>query len=292
MSHVMLALSYAKQSQQSTVAFYDSKTHDKETLHNYIENRMEWALEHNEFQMFLQPKMDLYKNTICGAEALVRWIVADGSQTIFPDQFIPIFEQNGFCMKLDFYMIEQACKQIRAWIDAGYSPIPISVNQTKLLLYQDDYVERLCTITRQYNIPNKYITLEILEGLALENPEKVSVCINQLHSHGFSISMDDFGTGYASITTLSQLQIDELKLDRSFLMQVDQNTDQNRRKILGVVIEVAKRLNISTVAEGIETKAHTQLMRDMNCNYGQGYFYSRPIPANEFTDRFLQNNSK
>lgn len=104
--------------------------------------------------------------------------------------------------------------------------------------------------------------------------------------------MDDFGTGYASITTLSQLQIDELKLDRSFLMQVDQNTDQNRRKILGVVIEVAKRLNISTVAEGIETEAHTQLMRDMNCNYGQGYFYSRPIPANEFTDRFLQNNSK
>ena len=189
-------------------------------------------------------------------------------------------------------MVEEACKQIRAWMDAGQSPIPISVNQTKLLLYEDDYVERLCAITRTYNVPNRYITLEILEGLALENPEKVSACIDQLHHHGFSISMDDFGTGYASLTTLSQLQIDELKLDRSFLMQADQQTEHNRRKILEAVIEVAKRLQISTVAEGIETEAHEQLMRDMHCNYGQGYYYSRPIPAKEFTEKFLANDAQ
>lgn len=241
--------------------------------------------------MYLQPKMDLQNHTISGAEALVRWIV-DGKQTIFPDQFIPLFERNGFCIKLDFYMVEEACKQIRAWMDDGRSPIPISVNQTKLLLYEDDYVERLCAITRKYDVPNRYITLEILEGLALENPEKVAVCIDQLHSHGFSISMDDFGNGYASLTTLSQLQIDELKLDRSFLLQADQNTEHNRRKILEVVIEVAKRLHISTVAEGIETEAHEQLMREMHCNYGQGYFYSRPIPADEFTAKFLQNDAQ
>lgn len=289
MSHVMLALSYAKQSQQATVTFYDTKAHDRETLNNYIENRMEWALEHGEFQMFLQPKMDLRKNTIIGAEALVRWII-EGTNNISPNYFIPLFEQNGFCTKLDLYMVEQACKQIRKWIDAGISPIPISVNQTKLLLYEDDYVERICSITKKYDVPNKYITLEILEGLALENLEKVSVCIEKLHDQGFSISMDDFGTGYASLTTLSQLQIDELKLDRSFLMQADQNTERNRRKILEVVVEVAKRLNITTVAEGIETESHSQLMRDMHCDYGQGYFYSRPIPANEFTKKFLQHN--
>ena len=291
MSHVMLALSYAKQSRQATVTFYDSKAHDRETLNNYIENRMEWALEHGEFQMYFQPKMDLQNHTISGAEALVRWIV-DGKQTIFPDQFIPLFERNGFCIKLDFYMVEEACKQIRTWMDDGRSPIPISVNQTKLLLYEDDYVERLCAITRKYDVPNRYITLEILEGLALENPEKVAVCIDQLHSHGFSISMDDFGNGYASLTTLSQLQIDELKLDRSFLLQADQNTEHNRRKILEVVIEVAKRLHISIVAEGIETEAHEQLMREMHCNYGQGYFYSRPILADEFTAKFLQNDAQ
>lgn len=290
MSHVMLALNYAKQSQQSTVSFYDSKIHEKEMLQHYIENRMEWALEHGEFQMFLQPQMDLRQNSLCGAEALVRWIV-DGKQTIFPDQFIPVFERNGFCVQLDYYMVEQACKQIRAWMDDGLSPVPISVNQTKLLLYEDDYVERICAITQRYGVPNRYITLEILEGLALENLEKVSDCIDQLHRHGFHISMDDFGTGYASLTTLSHLEIDELKLDRSFLIQADQYAENKRRKILEVVIEVAKRLHISTVAEGIETENHVKLMREMNCDYGQGYYYSRPIPAAEFTDTFLHTNT-
>ena len=290
MGHVMMALNFAKQSQQAIISFYDTKIHEKEVLQNYIESRMEQALENNEFQMLLQPKMDLRKNTLSGAEALVRWIV-DGKQIIFPDQFIPLFERNGFCVQLDYYMVEQACKQIRAWMDAGLSPIPISVNQTKLLLYEDDYVERICAIIQRYDVPSRYITLEILEGLALENLEKVSICVDQLHRHGFRISMDDFGTGYASLTTLSHLQIDELKLDRSFLMQADQATENNRRKILEVVIEVAKRLNISTVAEGIETEAHAQLMREMHCDYGQGYYYSRPIPAGEFTNTFLHSDA-
>ena len=286
MSHVMLALSHAKQTQQANISFYDAEIHEKETLQNYIENRMEYALCNGEFQMFLQPKMNLNQGTLCGAEALVRWVI-DGKQTIFPDQFIPIFERNGFCIRLDYYMVEQACKQIRAWMDAGLSPVPISVNQTKLLLYEDDYVERICAITQRYGVPSRYITLEILEGLALENLEQVSARIDRLHSYGFHISMDDFGTGYASLTTLSQLRIDELKLDRSFLIQADQSAEHNRRKILEVVIEVAKRLHISTVAEGIETEAHVQLMREMHCDYGQGYYYSRPISAEEFTKTFL-----
>ena len=287
MSHVMLALHYAKQSQQATISFYDAKIHEKEMLQNYIENHMEQALEHGEFQMFLQPKMDLRQKCLSSAEALVRWMV-DGKQLIFPDQFIPIFEHNGFCIQLDYYMVEQACKQIRAWMDAGLSPLPISVNQTKLLLYEEDYVERICDITRRYEVPSRYITLEILESLALENPERVSARIDRLHSYGFRISMDDFGSGYSSLTTLSQIPIDELKLDRSFLIQGDQSTEHNRRKILEIVIEVAKRLHISTVAEGIETEGHEQLVREMGCDYGQGYYYSRPIPAAEFTDTFLQ----
>ena len=287
MSHVMMALSCAKQSQQAAIAFYDTQIHEKEAMQNYIENRMEWALEHGEFQMFLQPKVDLRQKSLSGAEALVRWIV-DQKQMFYPDQFIPVFERNGFCIRLDYYMVEQACKQIRAWMDAGLSPVPISVNQTKLLLYEDDYVERICAITQRYGVPSRYITLEILEGLALENPKQVSARIDRLHSYGFRISMDDFGTGYSSLTTLSQLPIDELKLDRSFLLQVDQSTEHTRRNILGAVIEVAKRLHISTVAEGIETSEHVQLMQEMRCDYGQGYYYSRPIPAAEFTDIFLQ----
>ena len=241
---------------------------------------MEHALDSGEFQMFLQPKMDLNRGTLSGAEALVRW-VADGKQTIFPDQFIPIFERNGFCIQLDYYMMEQACKQIRAWMDAGLSPVPISVNQTKLLLYEDDYVERICAITQRYGIPSRYITLEILEGLALENPEQVSVRIDRLHSYGFRISMDDFGTGYASLTTLSQLQIDELKLDRSFLVQADQSTESNRRKILEVVIEVAKRLHISTVQSRILQNT------SMVCVLTLSFRFNRVICAGLMPNRFI-----
>lgn len=288
MSHVMLALSHAKQTQQANISFYDAEIHEKEKLQNYIENHMEQALRSGQFQMFLQPKMDLVQGTLSGAEALVRWVV-DGKATFSPDQFIPIFERNGFCIQLDYYMVEQACKQIRAWMDAGLSPVPISVNQTKLLLYEADYVERICAITQCYRVPARYITLEILEGLALENPDTASDCIDRLHSHGFRISMDDFGTGYASLTTLSQLQIDELKLDRSFLAQADRSTEHNRRKILEVVLEVARRMHISTVAEGIETPDHVLLMREMHCDYGQGFYYSKPIPAEEFTQTFLMS---
>lgn len=291
MSHVMLALSHSKQTHKAKISFYDMEIHEKENLQNHIESNMERALADGEFQMFLQPKMDLNQGTLIGAEALVRW-VEDGKQIIFPDQFIPIFERNGFCIQLDYYMMEQACRQIRAWIDAGLTPVPISVNQTKLLLYENDYVERICAIAQRYGVSGQYITLEILEGLALENPQQVSMRIRRLHNYGFRISMDDFGTGYASLTTLSQIQIDELKLDRSFLLQAAQSTEQYCRKILEVVIEVAKLLRISTVAEGIETADNALLMRELNCDYGQGYYYSRPIPAEEFTRNFLQPHSQ
>lgn len=151
-------------------------------------------------------------------------------------------------------------------------------------------MELICEIAQRYGISGHYITLEILEGLALENPQQVSMRIRRLHNYGFRISMDDFGTGYASLTTLSQIQIDELKLDRSFLLRAAQSTEHYCRKILEVVIEVAKLLHISTVAEGIETADNALLMRELNCDYGQGYYYSRPIPAEEFTKNFLQPN--
>ena len=156
---------------------------------------MKQALEQEEFKMYLQPKIDLETNHIIGAEALVRWIRADGT-VIYPDQFIPTFERNGFCSELDLYMVEQACKQLRKWLDAGKEPIQISVNQSKLLFYQSDYIERLCEITNRYQIPPAQITLEILEGLAAKNIDELNKTINKLHQIGFHISLDDFGSGY------------------------------------------------------------------------------------------------
>lgn len=285
-SRVMLALSYAKKEQRNYISFYDINMYEKEKMKNFIENNMEKALRNGEFHMFLQPKFSLSEGKLSGAEALVRWIT-DGEKMIYPDQFIPIFEKNGFCIQLDFYMVEQACKQIRQWLDEGLPAIPISVNQTKLLFYEEGYVERLYEITRRYNVSPKYITLEILEGLALDNVNQLNECITKLRKYGFHISMDDFGTGYSSLNVLGDLSIDELKLDRGFLMQAKENKDSNHRKILQMVIKMAKIMNITTVAEGVETADSEQMLKELSCDYGQGYYYSKPLSVDEFREKFI-----
>lgn len=289
-SCVMLALSNAKEQQRTYISFYDAEIHKKEKFRTYIENNMDRALKAGEFKMFLQPKVNLKTGKLSGAEALVRWII-DGKQTVFPDQFIPIFEQNGFCVQLDFYMVEQACKQIRQWQEEGVTVVPISVNQTKLLFYEEDYVQRLCAITEKYRVSPRYITLEILEDLALTDVQKLNNSIAQLKEYGFSISMDDFGSGYSSLNTLGELRIDELKLDRAFVMQAKTSKDSNQRKILEVIIEMAKKMNMTTVAEGVETADGEQMLKELSCDYGQGYYYSKPIPVAEFKDKFLVENS-
>ena len=257
----------------------------------YVESHMQRALEQEEFRMYLQPKMDLNTGLLTGAEALVRWQTHDRG-LIFPNQFIPLFEENGFCVQLDLYMVEQVCKKLRQWMDEGMTPTNISVNQTRLLFASEGYVEKLLAITGKYNIPPQYITLEILESLVLEHMDRVNACIDRLRAAGFRISMDDFGSGYSSLNTLGRLKIDELKLDRLFLMGVAQDTEGTQRKIMGCILDLAKQLNISTVAEGVETRENEQMMAQLSCNYGQGYYYSRPLTVADFERDFLKPYSK
>ena len=179
MSHVMMALAEAKQGQRTTISFYDAQLHKQEKLQTYIENHMEQALEDGAFKLFLQPKICLKDGTLGGAEALVRWIT-NGIQTFFPDQFIPLFEHNGFCIQLDYYMVEQACRQIRTWLDEGLPLVPISVNQTRLLFHQVGYPQRLREIAAKYEVSPSWITLEILEGLTLEDVELVKQSMAEL----------------------------------------------------------------------------------------------------------------
>lgn len=176
---------------------------------------------------------------------------------------------------------------MRTWIDQGMTPISISVNQTKLLFGREDYVDRLVAITRKYQVQPKYITLEILEGLALDSIEKLNSVIERLNAAGFRVSMDDFGSGYSSLNTLGKIKIDELKLDRLFLYDVAKDTHGTQRKVLASILALAKELNIRTVAEGVETQENEQMMIELDCDYGQGYYYSKPIPADRFLDEFL-----
>lgn len=286
MTHVMFALNSAREGQQDNLWFYNTQLHASEELANYIESHMNRALQHGEFKMFLQPKIELKTGKMVGAEALVRWIKADGTM-IFPNQFIPLFEQNGFSVELDMYMVEQVCRQIRFWMDSYGVSIPISVNQSKLLFYQDNYVEKLCELIERYQVPARMITLEILEGLALEDARGLNDRLLELKEKGFRISMDDFGSGYSSFNTLSSLDIDELKLDRGFLMEMHGSRRERQQLILEQIAQLAGKMNITTVAEGVETREDEEIILQAGCDYGQGYYYSRPIDAQVFTEIYF-----
>lgn len=289
MTHVMFALTTARGSYENNVWFYDSQLHEKEKIENYVETHMHQALRDGEFKMFLQPKTDLKTGRLKSAEALVRWIREDGSM-IYPDQFIPLFENNGFCAKLDLYMVECACRQIREWMDRGLEPIGISVNQSKLLFYEKDYIEIMTELKERYEIPDQLITLEILEGLATENVEELNRKIGILRGQGFRISLDDFGSGYSSLNVLGNLRIDELKLDRGFLLEASDKRNTRFRAVMEEIVQLTKRLRISTVVEGIETASNEQFCCEIGCDQGQGYYYSRPLAQEDFNQQYMKQD--
>ena len=287
MTHVMFALAKARETHQNNVWFFDSKLHEKERMDNYVEGHMYQALKDEEFALYLQLKTDLKTGKAAGAEALVRWPKTNG-EMIYPDQFISVFESNGFCTKLDLYMVEKVCSCIRDWINRGLKPLSVSVNQSKAVLYKADYIQKLCDITERYEIPADLLTLEVLEGAALENAEEFNDTIRRLQAKGFQISMDDFGSGYSSLNVLGKLQIDEVKLDRGFLNEVAEGKNEKARLIMEQIIELSKKLRIRTVVEGVETETSDRMIREWGCDIGQGYYYGRPVSADEFTDKYMK----
>ena len=286
-THTLFAMKTANGTYQNKIWFYDTELHKTELLENYVESHMHQALEKEEFKLYFQPKFELKNGTLYGAEALVRWIPADG-HIIYPDQFISLFEGNGFCTQLDMYMFRQVCRQIRAWMDQGLEPLPVSINQSKLLFYEEGYVDKLTGLLEEYDVPASLITLEILEGLALENAEALNQKIIRLQAAGFRISMDDFGSGYSSLNTLGRIQINELKLDRAFLMEVSSGANQRQYLIMEEIVSLARKLGIQTVAEGVENETDVRLIQTMGCDCGQGYYYSRPISAAEFNEKYMK----
>lgn len=283
------ALKTVKSGYDNEIAFYNHAIHQEESLQRQLENSMEEAIAQKQFKVYLQPKKNFATGEICSAEALVRWVRPDGTM-IFPDQFIPLFESNGFCVKMDLYMVEQVCLLQRRWMDLGYKPFPISVNQSKLLFCQQDYVETLCDITAKYNVPNSSLILEILEGLMITDIPAFNQTIQKLRAAGFQVSMDDFGSGYTSLNTFTSMDLDELKLDRTFLQAIGTVQKTKQKTMMENLIATAKSFGIRTVAEGVETLEQEEFLKSIGCDLGQGYLYSKPIPVAEFEKKYLRNS--
>ena len=219
-THTMFALEKARSLSRNSIWFYDLELHQEEILQNYIESHMNQALEAGEFKMYLQPKFNLRTGNLAGAEALVRWIPEDG-KVIYPGQFIPIFENNGFCTAPG-HVYDRAGMPADQTVDRRRCPAnPHICESIKILFYEADYVSRMKMLIEKYQVSANWITLEILEGLAMENIDELNQVIASLKEIGFKISMDDFGSGYSSLNTLGNLNIDELKLDKGFLKELE-----------------------------------------------------------------------
>lgn len=260
-------------------AFYDEMMFKRAQHKNEVEQRMRYALDNREFQLYIQPKYHLKDECLYSGEALVRWVIEEEAK-YYPDAFIPVFEQNGFIAKLDLYMLEILCAKMKEWKEKGYDLYPISLNQSRLLFFQEHYVDTVKEIVERYEIDPSYLILEITEGLVTYEFEELTKRINQLHALGFQISMDDFGSGYSSLNVLRELPINELKLDRVFLMKTDD--EHKRHIIMHNIISMAKQLGMKTVCEGVETLEQVKMLQEMQCDIAQGYYYSKPISVDEF----------
>ncbi len=245
-----------------------------------IEAMMESALENREFRLFLQPKYDVKHDCIHSAEALVRWFDTEKGEYKFPGEFIPLFETNGFIVKLDHFVYIEVLEYLSHATERGDKVVPISVNVSRVTATSPDFINFYVGNKKKYGIPDNFITLELTESFAMEDYDKISTIISALHNSGMRCSIDDFGSGYSSFSILKQINVDELKLDSVFMKRgIDVKRDD---KLLATVIDLAKSMGMSVVQEGVETKEMFDKVTAMDCDFIQGYYYAKAIPLEEF----------
>lgn len=274
-----LALTQAKGNFQTPYCEYDDNMRQQMVMEQKIVNAMESAIENKEFMLFLQPKYELEGERMIGAEALVRWNSSkDGF--ISPGDFIPVFEKNGFVYAVDKFIWEETCRYLQKWIQEGREVKPISVNVSRVDLYDPKLVQYLVNLRERYGIPENLLELEITESAYTEDPEQIISMTTKLREAGFLILMDDFGSGYSSLNMLKEIHIDVLKLDMGFLKSSDHSSRGGN--ILAAIMQMANSLKMQTIAEGVETKEQLEFLRSIGCQWVQGFYYSKPIAADEY----------
>lgn len=280
----ILALNRVKKLYGKNISIYDDSFRSSLLREQQILDSMEQALTDHQFQIYYQPKYDINTEHISGAEALVRWIHPELG-FLSPGEFIPLFEKNGFITKVDFYVWEEACKNLLKWKNEGRQSIPVSVNISRADFSIPDLAEKITDLADKYCIDRELLHLEITESVYMDEPQSIIQTIDTLRTNGFKIEMDDFGSGYSSLNMLSELSIDILKLDMKFI----QKSSEDKRNILGFIISLSKWMNLTTIAEGVETQEHIDKLRRFGCDYVQGYFFAKPMPAAEF-EHYLEED--
>ena len=274
---IAAALSTVRHQYAQSIAFYDDQMFQKSRRMHQIEECMEQALLDKQFKVYYQPKHDPYTNKVVGAEALVRWTHPQYG-FMSPGDFIPLFEKNGFITPLDFYVWRTVSEDLKKWKEKGLPLVPISVNASRRDFIATSDIASVDAALEEAGIDKNYMHIEITESLCMDD-ELVFSRVKQVHDQGYRIEMDDFGSGYSSLGMICDIPMDIIKLDMSFMRQIDK-----QKEVVRMIVSLAHALGLKIVAEGVENEHQLDLLREFGCDYIQGYCYSKPIPELEFEE--------
>jgi diguanylate cyclase (GGDEF)-like protein len=279
MKHADFAMYHAKDSGRSNYQFFTPDMNVRAIKRQSLENGLRHALERQEFVLHYQPTMNLETGAIVGVEALIRWRHPHLG-LVPPAQFVPVAEECGFIVAIGRWVLREACRQARAWQDAGLPPMRIAINVSAAELRDKDFVAGVSAILTESGLESRYLELELTETYLMQDSTSTAAVLQSLKDTGVQLALDDFGTGYSSLSHLKRFPIDTLKIDRSFVR--DLTTDADDASIVSAVISMGKSLHMRVVAEGVESREQLAFLHEQSCPEGQGYYFSRPMVAKEF----------
>ena len=279
--YVEAALNMARL-QNEDVAFFEHSMMEKMLKDKEISAIFPMAIQREQFEVYYQPKVNINEKKLCGCEALVRWF--RNGKMIPPMDFIPVLEREGTVCTLDFYVLDKVCKSIKNWIDRGIKPVRVSTNFSRAHLKNPDLADSICAVIDKYGISPEYIEIELTEMSGYDNYENLAQFIKTMKERGVHTSIDDFGTGYSSLNLLTDLDVDTVKLDKSYSIRLDNNKEKTKILIRNIV-NMVHDLGFRVIAEGVETDEQAEFLRGIGCSMVQGYLYDKPLPLKEFEIR-------
>jgi EAL domain-containing protein (putative c-di-GMP-specific phosphodiesterase class I) len=284
LKHADQAMYRAKEKGRNNFQFFTAELNALITERLELENKLRRALERQQFSLHYQPRVDMRTRQITGAEALIRWHVSDEEVTP-PSRFIPVAEEIGLIVPIGKWVLRAACAQNKAWQDAGLPPFVVSVNVSVRQFRQDNLVYTIAEVLRETGLEARYLEVELTESAVMHDADQFIAMLGELNELGVQIALDDFGTGYSSLSYLKRLPVDRLKVDRSFVQDI--NSDFDDATIVKTIIALGHNLGLKVVAEGVETEQQIDFLRDNHCDELQGFYFGRPLPGEEFMREFL-----
>lgn len=279
--YVEAALNMARQ-QNEDYAFFEHSMMERMLKDKEISAVFPMALDKEQFEVYYQPKVNINDQIICGCEALVRW--RRRGNIISPMEFIPVLEREGTICALDFYVLEKVCQAIKSWIERGIKPVRVSTNFSKVHLKNPTLSDKIFAVIDKYGIEPQYIEIELTEMSGYDNYENLAAFIKTMRERGVHTSIDDFGTGYSSLNLLTDLDVDTVKLDKSYSIRLDNNEEKTKILIRNIV-NMVHDLGFKVIAEGVETPEQADFLREIGCSTVQGYLYDKPLPLEQFEKR-------